>query len=89
LLKMAEEYGRDPDELSCRSLVGLAPFGEVPEAGRAPYTGSIDQVLTDLAELAVGGVDEVILTLPFIANGINELNDLASEFHTRFRAAGI
>ncbi|MFD3406571.1 TIGR03619 family F420-dependent LLM class oxidoreductase [Kribbella sp. NPDC058693] len=89
LLKMADEYGRDPGELSCRSLVGLSPFGEVPAAGRAPYTGSVDQVLDDLAELAAGGVDEVILTLPFIANGINELNDLAAEFHAKFRLAGI
>ena len=85
----AAEYGRNPAELSCTAVVGLRPLREVPEGGRRPYTGSIDQVIDDLADLSKAGVEEVVLTLPFLAGNVSEFRDLAAEFHARFRAAGI
>jgi probable F420-dependent oxidoreductase len=85
----AAEYGRDPAELSCTAVVGLRPLREVPEGGRTPYTGSIDQVIDDLADLSKAGVEEVVLTLPHLAGNVSEFRDLAAEFHARFRAAGI
>jgi hypothetical protein len=67
LREKAEEYGRDPAGLSCTTVVALFSLAEVPERGRRPYTGSIPQIIQDLAALAEAGVDEVILTLPFLA----------------------
>jgi probable F420-dependent oxidoreductase len=89
LRDQAAEYGRNPEELSCTTVIGLRPFSEVPESGRMPYAGSIDQVISDLAELAEAGVAEVVLTLPFLAGNISEFRDRAADFHARFRAAGI
>jgi hypothetical protein len=42
-----------------------------------------------LAALAEAGVDEVILTLPYVARSMPELVDVAEEVHERFRAASI
>jgi probable F420-dependent oxidoreductase len=85
----AAEYGRNPDDLSCTTVVSHGPFVEVPSADRQPYTGSIDQVLGDLADLADAGVTEVALTVSSIARDLAEWHDLAAEFHSRFAAAGI
>jgi probable F420-dependent oxidoreductase len=90
LREKAAEYGRNPAELSCTAVVGFAgPFSEVPESGRMAYTGSIDQVVSDLADLANAGVEEVALTLPLLTGNLSQFRDLAAEFHARFRAAGI
>jgi probable F420-dependent oxidoreductase len=90
LREKAAEYGRNPTELSCTTVVGFGgPFSEVPESGRMPYTGSIDQVISDFADLAKAGVEEVVVTLPLLAGSFSEFRDLAAEFHARFRAAGI
>jgi probable F420-dependent oxidoreductase len=89
LRERAEEYGRDPAELSCTSVVALLSKAEVPERGRQPYTGSIPQVIQDLAALAEAGVDEVILTLPFLAGSVPELADLAATFRQQILEAGI
>jgi len=85
----AAEYGRNGVALTCTAVVQLSPFKEVPENGRVPYRGSIDQVISDLARLAEAGVAEVVVTLPFLAASISELLDRSAEFHARFRAARI
>jgi probable F420-dependent oxidoreductase len=89
LREKAAECGRNPAELSCTAVIGLSPFSEVPESGRMPYAGSIDQVISDLADLSKAGVGEVVLTLPLLAGNVREFCDLSAEFHARFRAAGI
>jgi hypothetical protein len=89
LREKAEEYGRDPAGLSCTTVVALFSLAEVPERGRRPYTGSIPQVIQDLAALAEAGVDEVILTLPFLAGSVPELADLAATFRQQILEAGI
>ena len=89
LLERAEAYGRGSDALTCTMSVALFDLSEVPERDRRPYTGSLDQVLPDLAALADGGVSEVILTLPFLARGTSHLIELANDVHATIRAAGI
>jgi probable F420-dependent oxidoreductase len=90
LRENAAGYGRNPAGLSCTAVVSFrGPFSEVPERGRMPYTGSIDQVISDLADLADAGVEEVALTLPLRVGDISQFRDLAAEFHGSFRAAGI
>jgi probable F420-dependent oxidoreductase len=89
LREKAAEYGRNPAELSCTAVVAPAPFAEVPGSDRMPYTGSMDQVISDFADLSKAGVEEVVVTLPYLAGNVSELNHLAAQFHERFRAAGI
>jgi probable F420-dependent oxidoreductase len=89
LREKAEGYGRNPSDLCCTAVVALFSLAEVPGRDRKPYTGSIPQVIQDLAGLAEAGVDEVILTLPFLVGSLPELADLATEFHQRIREAGI
>jgi probable F420-dependent oxidoreductase len=85
----AAGYGRKADELRCVMAVALFDLTEVPERGRRPYTGSIPQVIQDLAALAAAGVDEVILTLPYVARSMPELIDVATEFRELIRVASI
>jgi probable F420-dependent oxidoreductase len=89
LRQRAEDYGRDPAELSCTAVATIFSLAEVPERGRQPYTGSIPQVIEDLAALAEAGVGEVVLTLPFLAGSMPELADLAATFRQQILDAGI
>lgn len=89
LRQKVADYGRNPDEFRCTTVVALFSLAEVPERDRKPYTGSLPQVVEDLAALSEAGVEEIILTLPFLANSLPELEHLAAEFHEQIRAAGI
>ncbi|GAB3911671.1 hypothetical protein GCM10029964_118140 [Kibdelosporangium lantanae] len=64
-------------------------FVKVESAERAPYQGSIEQILGDIAELGEVGVEEAVLTLPTIARDIEEYSDLMARFFAEFKAAGI
>ncbi|HUR23663.1 MAG TPA: hypothetical protein VMZ73_07305, partial [Acidimicrobiales bacterium] len=57
----ATEAGRDPDALRfiCRGVV------KVRTGERAPLTGSLDDIRSDLAELAAQGVTETFVDLNF------------------------
>lgn len=90
LRTQAAEYGRDPNELSCTTVIALGKLGSAIDGDtRRPYSGSVDQVVADIAELHAAGVEEVILTLPQVTGDIKELLGLAETFHTRVRAAGL
>jgi probable F420-dependent oxidoreductase len=89
LREKAEQYGRNPGDLGCTTVVVLSDLKEVPQRDRQPYAGSISQVLADLAALAAAGVDEVILTLPLLADTVEAVIDIAAEVHQQIRAAGI
>lgn len=60
----AEEAGRDPGALRfvCRGAVRVRPGGR-PD--RRPLTGSYQEILTDMAELAAQGVTELFVDLNF------------------------
>ncbi|MFB6725325.1 TIGR03619 family F420-dependent LLM class oxidoreductase [Kribbella sp. NPDC056345] len=87
LRKQAEEYGRDPESVRAIAVVALGgEFVRVAPAERAPYQGSVEQIMGDLAELAEVGVDEAVLTLPTVARDIEEYSDLLKRFHQEFLA---
>jgi probable F420-dependent oxidoreductase len=88
LRQKAERYGRDPESVRCIAIVALGgEFVRVDTAERAPYQGSIEQIMEDVAELAAVGVDEAVFTLPTIAKDIEHYSELLGRFHSAFHAA--
>ncbi|WP_436535275.1 TIGR03619 family F420-dependent LLM class oxidoreductase [Actinoplanes sp. HUAS TT8] len=81
--------GRDPSEVSCVFQLGIRSLEEVPSEGRQPYTGSVKQLVEDIAALAAVGVDHVYVTLTSAARGLSELIEAAQSLHTEVRAAGL
>jgi probable F420-dependent oxidoreductase len=82
LRKQAEGHGRDPEAVRAIAIVALGgEFVRVESAGRAPYQGSVEQIMGDIAQLAEVGVDEAVLTLHTVARDIEEYSDLLKRFH--------
>jgi probable F420-dependent oxidoreductase len=88
--RLAEEEGRDPAAINCiYQVVPQGPFAELPAEGRPPFTGSIAQIVEEIAELAKGGVDHVFVAVPFLVRDKNECFDRMAELHAAVRGAGI
>ncbi|MEV4343562.1 TIGR03619 family F420-dependent LLM class oxidoreductase [Actinoplanes sp. NPDC049596] len=88
--EMAEAAGREPTAVGCIFQVSLrGPLVEVPAEGRQPFTGSVDQVTTDITELAAGGIEHAYLTLPYVSRDRNEYFDRMAEIHAAVRGAGL
>jgi probable F420-dependent oxidoreductase len=87
--EMAAEHGRDPAEISCIYQVLITDTTEVPGRDRQPFTGSLAQVVEDVAALAEADVNHVYITLPLAAADLKELIDLAEQWHTAVRGAGL
>ncbi|MDF5758215.1 TIGR03619 family F420-dependent LLM class oxidoreductase [Spongiactinospora sp. TRM90649] len=62
----AREAGRDPESLRfvCRGVTTPRPSGR---PGRAPLTGSYDEIRRDVADLAASGVTDVFHDLNFVS----------------------
>lgn len=90
LIELAERHGRSAAELdvSLRVGVGLTP-APLPERDRPPYSGSLDQIVEDLARAAEAGAREVLLDLQAGCADGDELADRAAQLHDRIRAAGL
>ncbi|MEU8242233.1 TIGR03619 family F420-dependent LLM class oxidoreductase [Actinoplanes missouriensis] len=86
LRAMAEEFGRDPAEISCTVQIGTLDLTESTASPRPPYAGNVAQLAEDVVALAEAGADHVYITLPAAVEGIGELIDKASELHERVRA---
>jgi probable F420-dependent oxidoreductase len=80
--------GRPADAVGCICQVSYQGLAEVPAAGRAPYTGSIPQLVEDIVALAAAGVDHVYVTLPTAVRNLGELIDAAGTLHAAVRDAG-
>ncbi|HTJ39833.1 MAG TPA: LLM class F420-dependent oxidoreductase, partial [Dactylosporangium sp.] len=76
------EAGRDPGEVGCTFQVGLSTVGDATTKERRPYTGSIEQIAGDIAQLAEAGVDHVFVTVPTVAEDMDEYEDIAGRFYT-------
>ncbi|ONI72199.1 LLM class F420-dependent oxidoreductase [Kribbella sp. ALI-6-A] len=86
----AEQYGRDPESVRATAIIALGgEFVRVDSAERAPYQGSVEQIMEDVAALAAVGVDEAVFTLHTIAGDIEHYSELLGQFHSAFRAAAI
>ncbi|WP_045741037.1 TIGR03619 family F420-dependent LLM class oxidoreductase [Actinoplanes rectilineatus] len=85
----AVEAGRDPSEIGCIFQVTPRGLAEVPSAGREPYTGSLRQVVEDVAALGEAGVDHAYVTLASLAGSLSELVDLSGEWYAEAKAAGL
>lgn len=59
---LAADYGRNPDDLRlvCRANIVLHD-GPLPEDGRSPFVGDMEQICADAAAVAAAGADEIIL----------------------------
>jgi probable F420-dependent oxidoreductase len=89
LQALAAERGRtEPLQTSLRvnAQYQAAPFeGE----GRAPFQGSADQIVEDLAAHAEVGLDEIFLDLQGSMRDAQELKEVAAEVYEKARATGI
>ena len=71
---MAKEAGRNPDELELIAR-GNVEFSDSPAAGeRADFTGTIDQIGTDIAATKEAGAAELVLDVQF-APGVEKTED--------------
>jgi probable F420-dependent oxidoreductase len=82
LRELTAEAGRDPGEVGCTFQVGLSTVGDATTKERRPYTGSIEQIAGDIAQLAEAGVDHVFVTVPTVAEDMDEYEDIAGRFYT-------
>ncbi|WP_308409380.1 TIGR03619 family F420-dependent LLM class oxidoreductase [Streptomyces pinistramenti] len=90
LAEAAERQGRDAAEIAVCLRVGVEPTGApLPAAGRRPYSGSLDQIVQDLAEAGRAGAHEVLLDLQVHCADGSELADQAAELYAGVRAAGL
>jgi probable F420-dependent oxidoreductase len=90
LSQACERHGRDAASVGVSMRVGVELTGApLPQAGRRPYTGSLDQVVEDLAGAAAAGAGEVLLDLQVHCRDGAELTDRAAGLWAAVRAAGL
>ncbi|MGI5241074.1 LLM class F420-dependent oxidoreductase [Dactylosporangium sp. CA-139066] len=85
LRELTAAAGRDPAEVGCTFQVGLSTLR--PGEDRRPYTGSIEQIADDIAQLAEAGVDHVFLTVANVVEDMDEYVDVAGRFYSAVRGA--
>ena len=89
LREMAAGYGRDPGALSCTFQIVVSSLTPVPTVDRQPYTGSVEQVVEDIATLAEAGADQIYVTVPMAVRDVKELIAVSADLHSQVRAAGL
>jgi probable F420-dependent oxidoreductase len=88
--ELAAGLGRDPADIACTFQVGLGgTLDEVTGEERAPYTGSIEQIVADIAALETAGVDHVFLTVSNLVTDLDAYVELAAAFHDQLKTAGL
>ena len=87
---LAAEFGREPGAIDAFVRAAVEVFDKPVEAtDRAPFTGSIEQIVQDTAAMAEAGVTEVLLDLGVTVQDAAQLVDLAARLHAEVRAAGV
>jgi probable F420-dependent oxidoreductase len=62
---MSEAAGRDPGEIGLIVRGNCSIVGELPEADRFPFVGSVDQIIDDVHACEAIGASEVFLDVQF------------------------
>ncbi len=62
---MAEQNGRDPDEIALVVRANCGIVGELPEPDRPPFHGSVPQIVADARRAGEVGADEVFFDVQF------------------------
>jgi hypothetical protein len=86
LRQMRDETGA---AIPCVVQLSYSDMTEVPAETRAPYTGSLEQLMDDLRVFADGGVDHAYVTLSDAVHDVNALIDVAGKLHAYATNAGI
>lgn len=88
--ELAASHGRDPDALQMcvRANVQLTD-SPVDDPERPPFTGSVGQIVDDVAAHAAVGADEVLLDLQSNVGDASELIDLAGRIYAEVRGANV
>jgi probable F420-dependent oxidoreductase len=86
---MAAEAGRNPADLTGYFQLAVTSLTEARPAGRAPYGGSIPQLVEDIAALAEAGVGHVFVQLSNVTHNLTELLARAADLHAATREAGL
>ena len=72
--KLAVTFGRRADDVRMVPLVHVSVSDQPSGADRAPFQGSVAQIVEDVAEVAQAGAHEVILAQPGFTSGKEFLN---------------
>ena len=89
LRDLAAERGRtEPLQTVVRTNARYTAKG-YEGSDRAPFHGSVDQIVEDLAAYAEVGLDEIFVDLQSSVRDAQELKDVAAEVYEKARAAGI
>lgn len=90
LRRLTAERGRPESavDVSMRVSVDLTER-PLPTDGRAPYRGSAEQVVADIAAASAAGADEILLDLQTGCRDGKELADRAAELYADVRAQGL
>ncbi|RII19414.1 Pyrimidine monooxygenase RutA [Streptomyces sp. YIM 130001] len=89
LRELADERGRDrPIAVSLRANARYSPKRD-ERADRAPFHGSVEQIVEDLTGYAQEGVDEIFIELQGTTRDASELTDVAAAVYAKAREAGV
>lgn len=86
--ELAASFGRDPGSVRLTPMAHLSVTPTDAGPDRAPYQGSVAQVVADLVPLAEIGADEVILSLRGVAPG-EPMAEQAATLLGALTAAGV
>lgn len=89
LTELAAEYGRDGSELSVTVRASVQVTDRPQDGERAPYQGSVEQIVEDLRGAVEAGVSEVLLDAQLASRDVGELIGTAKLLHTAARDAGV
>ncbi|MDH6709544.1 putative F420-dependent oxidoreductase [Kitasatospora sp. MAA19] len=90
LKELAASHGRDSDALTmCVRANTHLTDTPVGDAERQPFTGTIEQIVADVAAYSAVGAEEVLLDLQWNVGDADELIDLAARIHAAVRDANL
>ncbi|MGC4998904.1 LLM class F420-dependent oxidoreductase [Streptomyces sp. DT195] len=89
LRELAEERGRTEPLRAVLRVNAVFRSETAQNADRAPFEGSVDQIVADLVEHSRIGMTDILVDLQSGARDAAELKDTAAEVYEKARAAGV